>query len=200
MRRFVWFFAVVACAAPADAGRGRWTTGGPRPDAYLVVVDPLRSDVVYASIGSGGSLYRSVDGGRSWTPIASPPADSIAVDPSDDALLYLGNFNIFFSRDFGVSWSEVAPDLTASDIQDIVVAPDDTDTLYVETHTLATGTNGKESYRFARVRRGTEGTWSWSVPDPAFTTAVTGLVADASSSGTIFASGTGGVYRSTDAG
>jgi len=185
---------------PAYAGRGRWASTGPEDSVYLVVPDPVRPGVVYASVGSPESLFRSTDGGDSWIPIVSPWPYSIAADSSDPDVVYVGGFSISRSEDAGATWQSVAPGLTANYVGPIVIAPEDPDVLYVETHTLNSGTYSSGTYGFARVERRSDGTYDWSVPDPDFTTQVTGLVADASSSGTIFASGMGGVYRSSDGG
>ncbi|HWC64921.1 MAG TPA: hypothetical protein VG777_02480, partial [Thermoanaerobaculia bacterium] len=200
MRRAILPGLALLAAMPAAAGRGRWTIAGPPKAASLVVADPVRRGIVYASLGLPGQVWRSTDDGRSWTATGSPPADSIGLDPSDADVLYVGGLDVFRSSDRGGTWEEIVPDLTASDIRNIGVAPDDTNVLYVEAHTLAAEPGGQDAYRFARVRRESGGSWDWSVPDPDFTTHVTGLVADASSSGTIFASGVGGVYRSKDGG
>lgn len=66
-------------------------------------------------------LYKSVDGGRSWTHHALPAAgdcqrgftailadgwyaNALAVDPADDRVLYAGGLNVWQSTDEGASW------------------------------------------------------------------------------------------------
>jgi len=200
MHRWALAALLLIVGIPAHAGRGRWTSAGPPGIVYRVVSDPVRSGVVYASVGLPESLYRSLDGGRSWSPVDSPWPYSFAVDPVNPDVLYAGGLSISRSENAGETWSPIVPDLTANYVSAIVVGPGDPDVLSVETRTLDSGPFGMGAYRFAKVERSPGGAFSWSVPDPAFTTAVTELIADASSPGTLLASGLGGVYRTTDSG
>jgi photosystem II stability/assembly factor-like uncharacterized protein len=61
--------------APAAAGVGAWTPLGPDGGAILALaVDPADEDVVYA--GTAGSLFRSEDGGDSWSFASAGLGDS----------------------------------------------------------------------------------------------------------------------------
>ena len=93
-----------------------WDATRPR-DGWItsIAFDPRNGSIVYATYGNFGGphLYRSTNGGATWTPIdgASPrglpdiPAHCLVVDPNDSSRLYLGtDLGVFVSLDAGVSW------------------------------------------------------------------------------------------------
>lgn len=69
-----------------------------------LVVDPLNPDVLYRS--RGGS-YRSLDAGRTWTPIAVGVARMLAVDPLNPNTIYGAGAGLFRSDDRGDTWTLV---------------------------------------------------------------------------------------------
>jgi hypothetical protein len=72
-----------------------------------IVVDPANENTVYAGTAQGG-VYRSLDGGNSWTPIMdsaqSMAIGAITMDPTDATTLFVGTGEGNFSGDsfFGV--------------------------------------------------------------------------------------------------
>lgn len=79
-----------------------------------VALDPSDSQTVYfAEWNPGGQVQRSTDGGATWTSIRSDlpdnlVVDSIAVDPFDSDVLYVGSGHqgVFRSDDAGQTWSQ----------------------------------------------------------------------------------------------
>jgi photosystem II stability/assembly factor-like uncharacterized protein len=80
-----------------------------------VAHDPKNPDVIYATYGNfgGAHLFRSGDGGASWTSLdgsedaALPdiPVHSVVVDPDDPARVYLGtDVGVLVSIDGGARW------------------------------------------------------------------------------------------------
>ncbi len=78
--------------------------------------DPNNKDIAYATYSTftGNHVWRSADGGASWSPIdgsgngALPdvPVHSIVVDPSNTARLYIGtDVGVFVSTDGGANWA-----------------------------------------------------------------------------------------------
>lgn len=100
--------------------RTNWTSSQPRT-GYLssIGVDPNNPDLVYATYSQFKSspdqnhVYRSTDGGLSWTGIDGSggsglpdiPVFSIVPDPQNPSTLYLGtDLGVFVSLDGGNSW------------------------------------------------------------------------------------------------
>ena len=105
-----------------------------------VEIDPANPDVVYASMwevregpwednnefnGTGGGLFKSVDGGSTWHPLTNGlPKDLsqiyVAIAPSDPKRLYAtlgtasGTLAVYRSDDGGENWSRATDDLRPS--------------------------------------------------------------------------------------
>jgi hypothetical protein len=101
--------------------------GAPVPAAQpALAVDPQNSSILYLVLRAGdrvqpggntGGIYRSADGGVTWSQPASPSTgpSRLAVDPTSSNIVYLGVANagtggFFRSTDSGTTWS--APILT----------------------------------------------------------------------------------------
>jgi uncharacterized protein (TIGR03437 family) len=93
-----------------------WDSSQPRA-GYVsgVAFDPANADVVYATYSTFGGrhVWRSTDGGASWTPIDGAgatgipdiPAHCVVIDPSNTARLYVGtDLGVFVSTDGGATW------------------------------------------------------------------------------------------------
>src|SRR5690606_31145678 len=121
--------------ASSTGDTGSWaqlnngTNGIPTGFARVeVAVTPADPRVLYAVTESGGAvqgLYRSTDGGATWTslprPIDADPgigADfsrgqawydlSIAVDPNDEDVVFVGGIDLFKTADGGSTWQQVS--------------------------------------------------------------------------------------------
>ena len=97
-------------------GTTAWPRGKPRNGwVSSVAFDPQDANVMYATYASfgGAHIFRSADGGASWTSIdgtgegALPdiPVHAIVVDPADSRRLYLGtDVGVFVSTSRGERW------------------------------------------------------------------------------------------------
>ena len=80
-----------------------------------LAVDPANPQVVLAAMTNNnrtsGAIYRSVDGGVSWTRASTVKALDIAFDPANpaNALAGLDDGTLAYSRDAGASWSRTQP-------------------------------------------------------------------------------------------
>jgi hypothetical protein len=105
------------------AGNGAWTTGGPTSGYVSALsVDPGPGHILYAAAAttSGGGLYKSVDGGITWTqPVLTDQGIySMAIGPS--GTVYAGTIEtftgfgvVFKSVDGGSTWQRVVDQLTS---------------------------------------------------------------------------------------
>ncbi|HXP85504.1 MAG TPA: hypothetical protein VN841_12330 [Bryobacteraceae bacterium] len=96
--------------------------GAPVPAAQpALAVDPQNSSILYLSLKAGskvppggntGGIYRSADGGATWSQPTSPSAGPprLAVDPTSSNIVYVGidnsvNGGFFRSTDSAATWS-----------------------------------------------------------------------------------------------
>jgi len=89
----------------------------PLPDRFVgrIVIDPQNSNTVYATFGgwTAGNIYKSTDGGNTWTSIQGTgsskipdaPIRGLAVHPTNSNRLYAGTeVGVFTSADGGATW------------------------------------------------------------------------------------------------
>ncbi len=130
----------------------------PLPDRYVtrVVIDPDDADTVYVSFGgfSGENLWKTIDGGQSWTDITGSgaaglpdaPIRGVARHPHPRRAdwLYVGTeVGVFTSTDSGQTWSTNNDGPALVSVDELVFMHDST-TLLAATHgrgifTLETG-------------------------------------------------------------
>ncbi|HEV3076086.1 MAG TPA: hypothetical protein VHB47_16825 [Thermoanaerobaculia bacterium] len=103
-----------------------------------LVQDPSTPSTLYATGSAcGGSpalgLCRSLDGGTTWSPIATPEyPNALAVDPSISADLYLAsNAGLWRSTDRGATWTAATGDIAQAGLFGIATDPNSPGTLYV---------------------------------------------------------------------
>ena len=106
-----------------------------------LVMDPFDPDVLYFGTEL---LYRTVDGGELWEPIAEAPGGNIsAIAPSrsDVRVLYFGTSesDIVVTRDGGATWRPVSGSLPMRYVSDIAVHPHDPATAYAVFSGFGTG-------------------------------------------------------------
>ncbi len=101
-------------------GGGSWTTltsiigsGGVAPTS---IVQSRKSPAVLCFGMEAGSIYKSVDGGQTWSPTRFGSGNNspvcLLVDPVHSEVLYAGTENdVSMSTDFGTTWKSVANEL-----------------------------------------------------------------------------------------
>jgi hypothetical protein len=95
----------------ADRGLSWSSAGGSEGPGlqtiWAIALDPQRPTTMY--VGAGGLLYRSDDGGGSWSTPLSSQAQAIAVDPSSpQTVLAGGAVGVSRSGDGGLTWQTSA--------------------------------------------------------------------------------------------
>ena len=126
-------------------GGATWTNMGLRSTARIarIVVDPLNSDIVYVAApghlwgpNTERGLFKTTDGGRTWTSILSRNEDTgavdVAVDPTDPRIVYAALYQhrrtpfgfvgggpgsgLYKSTDAGATWTALTKGLPAGTI------------------------------------------------------------------------------------
>lgn len=209
-------------------GSGTWELVGPvniGGRVTAVAVHPDTPARIYAGIAAGG-VFRSDDGGTSWTPIFDevgvPSIGAIAIDPDDPDRIYVGTGEanasgdsfagngVYVSEDGGANWTHLGLGPTEH-IGRIVIDPADPSRLFV----AALGSlwqPGPDRGVFRSTNAG--GSWE-KVLFVSDSTSVVDLAIDPSDPSRLYAAAwerlrgpdrrkvgghTSGVYRSTDGG
>ena len=218
-----------------DGSGSNWTnlyTSG-ATSVTALSVSAQHSQIAFAVSLQG--LLRTADGGATWADVVptrpapfNPPVSSIAIDPTNDALVYgAGSGGFFTSQDSGITWGAVLGGAPNPDAR-IWVDPNQPQVLFFASgpnlqRNASRGTVGWQgiptstgplSMAFDPFTAGTiyaatrtilqvsadDGlTWkSMGQPDSAYTPQY--ILADPLHQGTLYATSYGGVFRSADSG
>ncbi|MDE2866015.1 MAG: glycosyl hydrolase [Gemmatimonadota bacterium] len=154
--RSVWYVATSSSNVWKTENRG--TTWTPIFDDYpaystgSIAIDPTDSNVIWLgtgentsqrSVGWGDGVYKSLDGGRSWTNTGlrtSEHIGQILIDPRDPDVVYAaamgglwapgGDRGLFKTTDGGATWAPVLEISENTGIADVAMDPRDPDVLY----------------------------------------------------------------------
>jgi photosystem II stability/assembly factor-like uncharacterized protein len=230
------YFAAVASGGvwkTANAGT-TWTPVFDNEGSFsigCVVLDPKNPNVVWVGTGEnnnqrsvayGDGVYKSVDGGRSWTNVGLKTSEHIAkivIDPRDSETVYVaspgplwgpgGDRGLFKTTDGGKTWNPLLKIDENTGVADFVIDPRNPDVIVAATHqrrrhvfTIIHGGPG------SAVHRSTDGGKTWKKITAGLPTAELGRIGLASAPtdpSTIYATveaadKQGGVFRSTDGG
>ncbi len=172
----------LASAAFAQAPRNRWAPFGPGGGTPQgLAVDPRDPSVVYAA---SGVLYRSADGGETWTGLFGRRLEVVALDPSHPAAIYVGGDQLARSTDGGKTWQVTSPPAISLDVTSLAVIPGNPSVLLAGSGAL--------------LLRSADGGSTWSatfINGP-----ITSIVADPGSPGTAYYADGSGLHKSTDSG
>jgi photosystem II stability/assembly factor-like uncharacterized protein len=98
-------------------------------------------------LGAHTGLFRSEDGGRTWTKIEllvtrhAPDVMSIAAQPSDGRTLYVGTHEagVLKTADGGATWSPVNAGLKGLDVHGLAIDPNAPDKLHAAVREMGAG-------------------------------------------------------------
>ncbi len=121
-----------------SAGFNVWTSNGPEGGIInALAVDPQTPDIIYA--GTGGGVFKSTDGGASWSAInnglTNTYVNALALDPQTPTIIYAGTGggSVFKTTDGGVSWSAIKHGLTNTDVNALALDPQTPAIIYAGT-------------------------------------------------------------------
>lgn len=145
-----------------EGGAQRWELRGrvgSRTDAVVtrLVSDPREARRIYAAVwyqepGAGGGVFRSEDGGKTWSPqgVQGEAVRALEIAPSHPEVLVAGaRSGVFRSNNRGETWERISPvgDLELQNVDSLAIKPDDAGVIYAGTYHLPWKTvNGGKSW------------------------------------------------------
>ena len=104
-----------------DGGK-KWTPSGTGITGTVNLLRAATPGVVYA-VADG--IYRTSDGGKSWTSVRSPgEVRELAVDPTTPTRLFIATKEgLLRSTDSGATWTKVSKGIKGDDVEAVVVSP-----------------------------------------------------------------------------
>ena len=171
------------------AGVAAWVSlGPPGGDVFDVAASTLDANIVLAGLAPGGSfggtLYRSSDGGNTWSEV--PVLDGISVfdiEFAPDGTTYIGTQDsVRKSTDGGLSWATLNLGIGANDqVFDVAIDPSDPSILWA-------GIADASGSQPVNVMRSTDGGGTWADRTPAHAPmSGRGIAVDPNDSNTVIA-------------
>lgn len=125
--------AIAIAVAATRGGEESPTAAGMLPDTpdyHSLLVSSTNSEEIV--LGTHNGLYRSTDGGRTWTPAELRGQDAMNLAPAKNGTTWVAGHLVFAkSTDGGSSWSDVRPEgLPTLDLHGFAVDPRDARVLY----------------------------------------------------------------------
>ncbi len=112
-------------------GRNTGLRIGMLPSVEALAMDPTNSKVLYAGAGYqglSGTVYKTVDGGKSWVPLSTGLSQglvsAIAVDPLDHRKVYVATRGqgLFISRNEGRTWQAAGKNTLEANVVALAVS------------------------------------------------------------------------------
>jgi photosystem II stability/assembly factor-like uncharacterized protein len=188
----------------SDDGGGRWqtvNTGLSSLYVYALAVDPRDPLTAYVSVAN--NLFKTTDGGATWVPrnqgLTGPGGGtatvfSLAVHPQNSSILLAGGDDrVFKSTDGGASWRVVQSDFGGSTVTSIEFAPSSPSTVYA-----ATVAPIVTPPIYPVFLKSTDAGETWSLESSPDLQSLEALAVDPRDASTLYAAGSGLLYKSTD--
>jgi photosystem II stability/assembly factor-like uncharacterized protein len=213
--------------ALSNDGTGTWTavnSGLTNTHVTSLAIDPSNPDIIYA--GTQGGLFKSINGGASWSDSGLTNVDHLVIAPSNPNIIYAGGIDgLFKSTDAGGHWSQIsAPDARFVGYS-IAIDPTNPNIVYGgNSLCVAMSVDGGGNWtcggpggayalvidpkNTSTIYAGTYGNGvytytggAWNVSSTGLTNAyVTSLAINPTNTSIIYAGTDGGVFKSTDGG
>lgn len=197
---------------------------GARVLANALVLDPRTPRTIYMAgaywqngeqIGPGHGVYKSTDGGASWSwagsglPVSAGDQNqsvgSLVIDPRNPGTIYAGaagqgflvrSNGVFKTTNGGASWKPAGLGGGFSRVDILAIDPQHTETVYARAVVWPFDNTGCCGWLFKSTNGGT----TWAPANTGLPNYVTALAIDPRNPGTIYAGTRAGVYRSMDGG
>lgn len=182
-----------------DSGKtwSRFARVGEHSDYVIdhIYFHPNDSRIIYVAAWSlnnnGGELFRTDDGGRTWSSLREMRGKSIrsmTIAASNPQMIVAGTLDgVYRSNDGGSRWTRISPD-SIHNVQSLAVDPSDANVIYAGTWRLAYKTSDGG------------GSWQKLVRGMDEDSDVFSIAIDPKSPSTVYASACTGVYKSSDGG
>ena len=146
----VLYAATFSGAFKSINGAANWTAintgisvlrGSARPGAFGVAVDPTDSATVYLTTQSDGGVFKTINGGLTWTPrnsgLTAVQVTALVVHPNSSSVYAATTSNaVYKSMDRGASWLEANLGFTTLVTSSLAIDPITPTTLYAGTRNL----------------------------------------------------------------
>ena len=157
------------------------STGTTTSAVYALAINPTNSQQLWSAQTDG--VWMSADRGQTWTNVFSSYVVSIAIDPSNPAMVYVGDDHghVLRTVNSGAAWTDVTGNLAVGQVGSIAINASQ------DSQLLVGGTNG--------VAGSSTGGGVWASQNTGFNgTSITGLSADPTTDRIYIASPTSGVF------
>jgi photosystem II stability/assembly factor-like uncharacterized protein len=192
------FLAVLGFVAATAAGTAAVAMGGPPISrVQTIALDPIHHGTIYAGVNSGsttGGVYKSTDGGTSWTLLNADTnfttdVRAVVVDPVTPTTVYAGTtYGVLKSTDGGATWNPMNAGLGDSpSVESLAIDPISPMTLYTSI--------------IGGIFKSTDGGANWAANKGLSSTDVLGITVQPGNPATLYALVNGvGVFKSTNSG
>ena len=186
---------------PAWPGKGgEWSPTGlgegaaaPQPGAQVPAL-AVTGNRLLASVGMGGAVYVSTDGGATWSRrnVGGLSVKGLAVDPADPSTVWAvaaSSWGVYKSTDAGETWQAMSQSLGPyQDKRAVTVDPNDSNTVFAGGFNgLVRSNDGGTTWAGLSLKAGVQ-PWVYS------------LAIDPTNSQTVYVGTEAGVYRSSNGG
>jgi len=174
----------------STSGASSWiNTALPNSNVAALAIDPSSPTTIYAGT-DGQGIYKSTNGGNSWSQINNGLTNSsictLTIDQASPTTIYAGTYGggLFKSTDGGANWSQTNSGMTNSYVYSLAINPTTPTTLYA-------GTYG------GGVFKSINGGASWTHLSTGLTNGIVhALAIDPAVPATLYAGTEGGVFQS----
>ena len=104
-------------------GGKKWEPAGTGITGSVTLLRSAAPGIVFAVAGKDG-VYRTADGGKSWSLVRPGEIKDLAIDPARPERLFVATKEgLYRSADSGATWTKVSKGIKGDEVEAVVVAP-----------------------------------------------------------------------------